>query len=50
LFPRLPPLRLREMTHEVRALCEKHGLPYRSASWAEQLRTMVKRVVALGRA
>lgn len=49
LFPKLPPNRLREITREVRALCDKHGMPYRSASWSSQIRGMVKRAIELGR-
>lgn len=37
LFPKLPPNRLREIAPEVRAVCEAHGVPYRSATWGETL-------------
>jgi linoleoyl-CoA desaturase len=37
LFPRLPPNRLREVAPEVRAACERHGIPYRSESWGTTL-------------
>ena len=50
LFPLVPPNRLREITGEVRALCEKYGMPYRTASWGKTLRGVVKRAVQLGRA
>jgi linoleoyl-CoA desaturase len=50
LFPKLPPNRLREISNEVRALCDKHGMPYRSADWPATLRGMVDRVSSLGRA
>ena len=38
LFPRLPPNRLREISPRVRAICEKHGVKYKSASWPRTLR------------
>ncbi len=38
LFPRLPPNRLREIRPRVRAICEQHGVTYRSASWPRRLR------------
>ena len=37
LFPRLPPNRLREIAPRVRAICEKHGVRYRSPSWRSTL-------------
>lgn len=49
LFPRLPPNRLREITAEVRAACERHGIRYHSAPWGKTLRAMVRRIVDLGR-
>ncbi|HEX4353583.1 MAG TPA: fatty acid desaturase, partial [Polyangiales bacterium] len=30
LFPRMPPNRLREIAPRVRAICEQHGVRYRS--------------------
>jgi NADPH-dependent stearoyl-CoA 9-desaturase len=41
LFPRLPPNRLREISPRVRAICEKHGVKYKSASWPRTLREVV---------
>ncbi|MSP63603.1 MAG: acyl-CoA desaturase [Myxococcales bacterium] len=49
LFPRLPPHRLRAIAPEVRAVCERHGVPYRSASWGATLRGALARVVELSR-
>jgi NADPH-dependent stearoyl-CoA 9-desaturase len=33
LFPRLPTNRLREISPEVRRICERYGVAYRSDSW-----------------
>jgi linoleoyl-CoA desaturase len=41
LFPRLPPNRLREIAPRVRAICEEHGVRYRSASWPDTLRSVL---------
>jgi linoleoyl-CoA desaturase len=38
LFPRLPPNRLREIAPRVRAICEEHGVTYRTGSWPATLR------------
>ncbi|GAB2445792.1 fatty acid desaturase family protein [Nocardia tengchongensis] len=37
LFPDLPANRYPEMAPEVRALCEKHGLPYNTGGFAKQI-------------
>jgi fatty acid desaturase len=37
LFPRLPPNRLRQIAPRVRAICEQHGVRYRSDSWPRTL-------------
>ena len=50
LFPKLPPNRLREITADVRALCEQHGIAYHAAPWGQTLRGLVKRALDLGRA
>ena len=42
LFPRLPPNRLREIAPRVRALCETHGVAYRSDSWRGTLRSVMR--------
>jgi linoleoyl-CoA desaturase len=41
LFPRLPPNRLREIAPRLRAICEAHGVRYRSASWPQTLRSVL---------
>ena len=33
LFPRLPPQRLREIAPEVKAICTKYGVDYRTGTW-----------------
>ena len=38
LFPTLPPDRLREIAPEVRAICKKYGVDYKTSSWPEALR------------
>jgi NADPH-dependent stearoyl-CoA 9-desaturase len=47
LFPRLPPERLREVAPEVRAACERHGVQYKTASWARTLKGALSRVARL---
>ncbi len=49
LFPRLPPERLRQIAPEVQAACERHGVPYRVASWPATLRKVFARLRALTR-
>jgi fatty acid desaturase len=41
LFPRLPPNRLRQIAPRVRALCEKHGVQYRSDTWSRTLTSVL---------
>jgi linoleoyl-CoA desaturase len=50
LFPRLPPNRLREIRPRVRAICEEHGVVYRSASWPRRLRDVSRSLRALAAA
>ena len=38
LFPMLPPQRLREIAPEVRAVCERHGVEYKTDTWGRTLR------------
>src|SRR5258708_18020099 len=38
LFPTLPPRRLREIAPEVQAICEKHGVKYKTDTWGRTLR------------
>jgi linoleoyl-CoA desaturase len=49
LFPKLPPNRLREMAPEVRALCEKYAVPYRTAVWSRRVAQVLRRVVRLSK-
>lgn len=42
LFPRLPPNRLREIAPRVRALCEEHGVTYRTGTWPATLRDVLR--------
>jgi NADPH-dependent stearoyl-CoA 9-desaturase len=49
LFPRLPPERLRQIAPEVRAVCARFGVRYRTASWGATLRKALARVAALSR-
>ena len=47
LFPTLPPPRLREIAPEVRAICEKHGVEYKTASWGKTLAKVVRHVAKM---
>jgi linoleoyl-CoA desaturase len=38
LFPQLPPERLREIAPEVKAICERHGLKYKTDTWGNQIK------------
>ncbi len=49
LFPRLPPARLRSIAPEVRAICEAHGVRYRSAGWGRTLVQALREVLRLQR-
>jgi NADPH-dependent stearoyl-CoA 9-desaturase len=42
LFPRVPPNRLREIAPQVRAICEKHGVTYRTGTWPSTLREVFR--------
>lgn len=42
LFPRLPPNRLREIAPRVRAICEAHGVKYRSGRWPTRLKEVFR--------
>jgi linoleoyl-CoA desaturase len=50
LFPRLPPNRLREIAPEVQAICEAHGVTYRTASWPRTLFRSLRRLRAIASA
>jgi linoleoyl-CoA desaturase len=45
LFPNLPPERLREIAPEVRAICAKYGVTYRTDTWG---RTLKKALAYIG--
>lgn len=47
LFPLLPPQRLRAIAPEVREICERHGVGYRSGSWPRALWNMLRHVHSL---
>ncbi len=47
LFPDIPGNRYEEMSVEVRALCEKYGIPYNTGSFGKQIGTVVKRIFRL---
>jgi fatty acid desaturase len=47
LFPALPPRRLRQIAPEVQAICEKHGVAYKTASWGKTLRKVFGHVARL---
>jgi linoleoyl-CoA desaturase len=47
LFPDLPAHRYAEIAGEVRAICERYGLPYNTGSLGGQFRTVVRRIVRL---
>jgi NADPH-dependent stearoyl-CoA 9-desaturase len=49
LFPTLPPERLREIAPEVRAICERYGIEYKTDSWGRTLKKALAHVAALGR-
>lgn len=49
LFPTFPPQRLREVAPEVRAICERHGIEYRTDSWGRTLAKALAHVRNLAR-
>jgi linoleoyl-CoA desaturase len=49
LFPSLPPARLREIAPEVRAICERWGIAYRTGSWGGTLRKALRHIGDLAR-
>jgi NADPH-dependent stearoyl-CoA 9-desaturase len=49
LFPMLPPPRLREIAPEVRAVCERHGVEYKTDTWGRTLRKALAHIGRLAR-
>jgi linoleoyl-CoA desaturase len=49
LFPRLPPNRLRQIAPEVRAVCERFGVRYKTAGWGTTLKKALSRLQTLSR-
>ncbi|MFW7379294.1 MAG: fatty acid desaturase family protein [Oligoflexus sp.] len=47
LFPKLPPNRLREIAPEVQAVCERFGVDYRTDTWPNTLKKVVKQIAVL---
>lgn len=47
MFPDIPAHRYEEMGVEVRAVCEKYGLPYNTGTLSKQFGTVVKRIFRL---
>jgi linoleoyl-CoA desaturase len=49
LFPMLPPPRLREIAPEVRTICERHGVPYKTDTWGATLRKALAHIGRLAK-
>jgi linoleoyl-CoA desaturase len=49
LFPTLPPQRLREIAPEVRSICARHGVEYRTGTWSDTLGKALAQVARLSR-
>jgi fatty acid desaturase len=49
LFPTLPPERLRQIAPEVRAICERHGIAYKTASWPATLKKSLSQIARLSK-
>lgn len=47
VFPDVPAHRYPEMAVEVRALCEKHGVPYNTGSFRSQIGSVAKKICRL---
>ena len=45
LFPDVPSYRYPELRREVQRICQKHGVPYNTASFGEQVRSMWRGLV-----
>lgn len=50
LFPALPPERLRQIAPEVRAICERNGIRYKTASWPATLKKSLSQIARLAKA
>jgi fatty acid desaturase len=48
LFPMLPPERLREIAPEVRAICERYGVEYKTETWGRTLKKSLAYIRELG--
>ena len=49
LFPQLPPQRLREIAPEVRAICARYGLDYKTDTWGRTLKKALAHIGNLAR-
>jgi fatty acid desaturase len=49
LFPTLPPERLREIAPEVRAICDRWGVEYKTDTWGRTLKKAIAHIRSLGR-
>jgi linoleoyl-CoA desaturase len=47
LFPNLPPNRLRQISPEVRAICERYGVRYQTDSWPRTLKGVMGQLTRL---
>ncbi len=45
LFPDIPARRYREMSTDVRRICDKHRIPYNTASFGKQFRSVLRALV-----
>ncbi len=50
LFPTFPPERLREIAPEVKAICERYGVPYKTDTWGRTLVKVFRHLASLSRA
>jgi linoleoyl-CoA desaturase len=44
MFPTLPPERLREIAAEVRAICDKYGVAYKTDTWGRTLAKALRHI------
>jgi NADPH-dependent stearoyl-CoA 9-desaturase len=49
LFPRLPPNRLREVSRDIQACCERYGVHYTQDSWPQTLKKVFKQIAVLSK-